>query len=68
MIDPEAEKNRLHKEYSEIKANVERLETRLNDSAFTSKAPAAVVEKERARLLEGRDKLQRLEQQLARFV
>jgi valyl-tRNA synthetase len=67
MIDPEAEKNRLQKEYAEVKANVDRLEIRLNDTAFTGKAPAAVVEKERVRLVEGKDKLNRLDQQLARF-
>jgi valyl-tRNA synthetase len=67
MVDAEAEKARLQKEYSEVKANVERLEIRLNDSAFIGKAPAAVIEKERVRLADGKDKLTRLEQQLNRF-
>ncbi len=67
MVDAETEKNRLTKEYAEIEANVERLENRLNDQSFIQKAPAAVVQKERDRLAEGRDKLQRLEQQLSRF-
>jgi valyl-tRNA synthetase len=67
MIDPEVEKNRLQKEYTETKANVDRLEIRLNDSAFTQKAPPAVVAKERNRLAESKDKLLRLEQQLSRF-
>ncbi len=68
MIDPEAEKFRLQKEYVEVKANVERLEIRLNDRAFIGKAPPAVVEKERGRLAEARDKMQRLNQQLSRFT
>jgi valyl-tRNA synthetase len=67
MVDPEAEKARLQKEYSEVKSNVDRLEVRLNDQAFINKAPPTVVQKERDRLNEGKDKLQRLEQQLARF-
>jgi valyl-tRNA synthetase len=67
MIDPELEKNRLQKEYAEVKTNVERLEIRLKDPAFSAKAPPAVVDKEKGRLAEGKDKLQRLEQQLARF-
>jgi valyl-tRNA synthetase len=67
MIDPEVEKSRLQKEYTEVKANVDRLEIRLNDSAFIGKAPPVVVEKERNRLAEGKDKLQRLDQQLSRF-
>jgi valyl-tRNA synthetase len=67
MVDAEAEKARLQKEYLEIKTNVVRLEVRLQDTAFISKAPPAVVEKERTRLAEGKDKLARLEQQLTRY-
>ncbi len=67
MVNLEAEKYRLQKEYAEIKANVERLEARLNDQSFINKAPPPVVKKEQDRLNEGKDKLQRLEQQLARF-
>jgi valyl-tRNA synthetase len=67
MVDLDVEKSRLLKEYAEIKANVDRLEGRLNDQSFVAKAPPAVVQKERDRYTEGRDKLQRLEQQIARF-
>jgi len=67
MVDLAEEKARLQKEYTEVKANVDRLETRLSDQAFINKAPAAVVEKERMRWNEGKDKLQRLAQQLERF-
>ena len=67
MVDMEAEKARLLKELGEVKANVDRLEIRLNDQAFIRKAPSAVVQKEQDRLNEGKDKLQRLQQQLARF-
>jgi len=68
MVDPQAEKARLQKERDEVKANVERLEKRLNDPAFTGKAPPSVVEKERERLTSGKDKLARLEQQLSRYM
>jgi valyl-tRNA synthetase len=67
MVDPEAEKARLEKEMSEVAANVQRLEVRLNDQAFISKAPPPVVQKERDRLAAGKDKMQRLQQQLDRF-
>jgi valyl-tRNA synthetase len=67
MVDAEAEKARLQKELDEVKANVERLEVRLNDPVFTSKAPPPVVQKERDRLTAGKDKLQRLGQQIERF-
>jgi valyl-tRNA synthetase len=67
MVDMEAEKARLQKELTEVKTNVERLEVRLNDASFTAKAPLAVVQKERDRLAAGKDKMERLQQQLARF-
>jgi valyl-tRNA synthetase len=67
MVDMEAEKTRLEKELAEVKANAERLEARLSDQSFINKAPPPVVEKERGRLAESKDKLQRLEQQLNRF-
>jgi valyl-tRNA synthetase len=68
MVDAEAEKARLQKEREEVKANVDRLEIRLNDPVFTSKAPPAVVQKERERLASGKDKLERLEKQLERYA
>ena len=67
MVDMEAEKARLQKELDEVKTNVERLEVRLKDTAFTGKAPPAVVQKERDRLAASQDKMERLLQQLARF-
>ncbi len=48
-IDAEKEKARLEAELKDINAQVARLE-KLLGSAFAEKAPAAVVEKERARL------------------
>ncbi len=67
MVDIAAEKARIQNEMAEVKANVERLEARLNDQAFINKAPAAVVQKERDRLSISQDRLQRLKQQLERF-
>jgi valyl-tRNA synthetase len=67
MVDLETEKVRLKKEYHEARTNVDRLEARLGDPAFNSKAPPVVVQKERDRLNEGLDRLHRLEQQMKRF-
>ena len=64
MIDLEAERERLKREIEAIQAEVDRLETRLKDEAFLTKAPAAVVDKERQRLDVLTDKLERLKQQL----
>ncbi len=67
MVNLEAERKRLNKEIGQSQAEVVRLETRLNDRAFLTKAPAAVVDKERDKLGVVKDKLARLKQQLIRF-
>jgi valyl-tRNA synthetase len=67
MVDLQAERKRLEQEIARSQAEVARLEARLEDKAFLSKAPPAVVNKERDKLKERRDKLERLKQQLARF-
>jgi valyl-tRNA synthetase len=64
MVDLEAERKRVKKEIEETQAEVARLEARLKDKAFLSKAPAAVVEKERQKLATIKDKLKRLKQGL----
>ena len=56
VVDIDAERARLRKEQAETQEAMARLEGRLNNEQFTSKAPAEVVEKERERLasLQGR--------------
>jgi len=63
MVDVAAERQRLLKEIEQLEADVARLEARLNDSAFTNKAPEAIVTKERERLVERNDRLARLKEQ-----
>jgi len=65
VVDPEAERQRLDKEIVQNEAEISRLESRLNDDNFLAKAPAAVVDKERRRLVAVKDKLERLKQQRA---
>jgi valyl-tRNA synthetase len=64
MVDLEAERKRLEKEIEESQNEVARLAARLKDKAFLSKAPAAVVDKERQKLATTKDKLERLKQSL----
>ncbi len=64
IVDLVAERKRLEKEISVNRGEIDRLEQRLKDTAFVSRAPAAVVDKERARLESHKDKLSRLEQEL----
>jgi valyl-tRNA synthetase len=63
LVDAAAETERLTKELAEVKYQIERLENLLG-SDFGSKAPAAVVEKERGRLAQFKETAQKLEQQL----
>ena len=67
MVDMVAERERLRKEIAEVAADVARLETRLKEQAFLSKAPEVVIEKERGRLTERKDRLERLRQELERL-
>ncbi|GAH62386.1 unnamed protein product, partial [marine sediment metagenome] len=67
MVDLQAEGERLQKEIEQSQAEVARLEARLKDKAFLTKAPAAVVDRERDKLAIRKDKLERLKQQLGRF-
>ena len=67
MVNLEAERKRLQKEVEQSQAKVTRLEARLKDKTFLTKAPAAIIDKERQKLMAGRDKLERLKQQLDEF-
>jgi len=66
MVDAVAERKRLEKEIAGAQAEVTRLEARLADKIFLSRAPAVVVDKERQKLSLLTDKLVRLREQLAR--
>ncbi|GAI17607.1 unnamed protein product, partial [marine sediment metagenome] len=64
MVNMEAERRRLQKEIEQSQAEVAQLEARLKDEAFLTKAPAAIVDKERSKLAVKQDKLERLKQQI----
>jgi len=67
MFDLEAERKRLQKEIEQIEAEAGRLEARVKDQAFLTKAPAAVIEKEKQKLYTLNDKLEKLKQQSSRL-
>ncbi|MDI6815213.1 MAG: class I tRNA ligase family protein, partial [Dehalococcoidales bacterium] len=60
MVNLEAERKRLKKEIEQSQAEIARLETRLKDKAFLTRAPAAIVDKEHQKLATAKDKLERL--------
>ncbi len=67
MTAPDAERRRLEGERQALEARTADLRARLGGEAFVSKAPQAVVEKERRRLLDAEDKLRKIEERLAQL-
>ncbi len=67
LVDLEAERKRLQEEIEKNQTEVARLEAMLSDRAFLTKAPAAVIDKERQKLHTLTDKLERLKQQIPKF-
>ncbi|MFW6126066.1 MAG: valine--tRNA ligase [Chloroflexota bacterium] len=65
MIDIDTERQRLEKEIEANEADIARLETRLKDDRFLSKAPSHVVDRDRERLQEYLSKAERLRQRLS---
>jgi len=68
MIDIEAEKARLAKELAALEAEIERLQSRLQNPSFLEKAPQAVVEQERTKLADYLNKKQTLEERRAQLT
>jgi len=67
LIDKDAERARLGREMEKKVKEKGRLEGKLSNESFTSKAPAAVVEKEQLKLNEVIQALAQIEQQIARI-
>ncbi len=67
LIDKDAELERLNREMSRLKQDMERAEKKLSNKGFTDKAPEAVVQKERDKMEEAALALKQLEQQAARI-
>ncbi len=65
MVDIEVERQRLETEIEENQAEITRLEARLKDEQFLSRAPAHIVSRERQRLEEYITRSERLSQRLA---
>ncbi|MEM6544383.1 MAG: valine--tRNA ligase [Pseudomonadota bacterium] len=63
IIDQKAELRRLDKELDKLRIELERVEKKLDNQSFVSKAPAAVVSKEREKLASLKEATSKLEQQ-----
>ncbi len=67
MFNLEAERKRLQKEIEQSQARVAQLEARLKDKAFLTKAPPAIIDKERQKLEENKVRLERLKKELIKL-
>ena len=67
MVDMAAEKRPLEKEAAQANGEIGRLEIRLADANFLAKAPPAVVEKERQKLADLKDRFTRLQDQIGKI-
>ena len=67
IVDMEKEKARLEKERQNTIGEIDRLEKKLSNEGFTAKAPAAVVEGEKAKLQKYRDTLSAIESAIAKL-
>ena len=63
LIDKDAELKRLNKEIDKLEKDIARVEGKLQNENFISKAPPAVVEKERAKITEASASLEQLKEQ-----
>ncbi|MGN1120743.1 MAG: class I tRNA ligase family protein, partial [Eubacteriales bacterium] len=67
IVDVEKERARLEKEKANALSEIDRLTKKLSNSSFTEKAPAAVVETERAKLDKYTGILKNVEEMLAQL-
>lgn len=66
-IDVAAEKERLGKEIARLQGEISKANGKLNNESFVARAPAAVVEQEKARVAEFSASLEKLEAQRAKL-
>jgi valyl-tRNA synthetase len=68
LIDKEAEIRRLAKELDKKMGELERSEKKLANASFVDKAPAAIVEKEQAKVLDLKSSINSLEEQRQKIL
>jgi valyl-tRNA synthetase len=67
-IDVEAERLRLGKEIERLEREIAKADGKLSNASFVERAPAAVVEQEKARVVQYGETLQKVQEQLAKLA
>ena len=65
LVDFDKEIARLQKEIDNLQKEIARAEGKLNNQGFIAKAPAALVDQEKAKLALNQQKLEQVEKRLA---
>lgn len=67
LFDVKTEIERINKEISKLKDDITRIEVKLNNPNYTQKAPPSVVEKDRSKLIENKNLLNKLQTELKKL-
>jgi valyl-tRNA synthetase len=67
LIDPEEELSRLQKELSDVENDIKIISLKLSNDQFVARAPAAVVDKEKAKVAEAENKKAMLEKSISKL-
>ncbi|MBP3310194.1 MAG: class I tRNA ligase family protein, partial [Ruminococcus sp.] len=67
LVDKEKEIARLEKEKAKVQKDIDFLSGKLNNPGFVAKAPAQLIEAEKAKLAKAEEKMAKIEQSIAAF-
>ena len=67
LIDPEEELSRLQKELSDVENDIKIISLKLSNDKFVARAPATVVDKEKAKVAEAENKKAMLEKSISKL-
>ena len=67
LVDKEKEISRLEKEKDKVQKDIDFLSGKLNNQGFIAKAPAQLIDAEKAKLAKAEEKMAKIEQSIAAF-